>query len=56
LNTQKNENDYRKKAKFIKRPQDSYNENIQKLYEIRSNRRITKNDMEIIIPNWIVED
>lgn len=55
LNTQKNENDYRKKAKFMKRHQDPYNENIQKLYEIRSNRRITKNDMEIFMPNWDIE-
>jgi len=56
LNTQKNESDYRKKAKFMKRPQDPYNENIQKLYEIRSNRRITKNDMETIVPDWVVEN
>jgi len=56
LNTQKNESDYRKKAKFIKRPQDPYNENIQKLYEIRPNRRINKNDMETIIPDWVIEN
>jgi Rps23 Pro-64 3,4-dihydroxylase Tpa1-like proline 4-hydroxylase len=56
LNTQKNESEYRKKAKFTKRPQDPYNENIQTLYEIRSNRRITKNDMETIIPDWVVEN
>jgi hypothetical protein len=40
----------------MKRPQDPYNENIQKLYDIRSNRRITKNDMETIIPDWVVEN
>jgi hypothetical protein len=56
LNTQKNESEYRKKAKFTKRPQDHYNENIQTLYEIRSNRRITKNDMETIIPDWVLEN
>lgn len=56
LNTQKNESEYRKKAKFMKRPQDTYNENIQKLYEIRSNRRITKNDMETLIPEWVIEN
>lgn len=55
LSTAKNEIDYRKKAKFTKRPQDPYNENMQKLYEIRSNRRITQNDLETIIPDWTVE-
>lgn len=55
LSTAKNETDYRKKAKFTKRPQDPYNENMQKLYEIRSNRRITQNDLETIIPDWTVE-
>ncbi len=55
LNTQKPEEEYRKKAKFIKRPQDHYDENIEKLYEIRPYRRITKEDMNILMPNWTDE-
>lgn len=55
LNTQKNEKDYRIKAHFVKRPQDPYNEKIEKLYEIRSNRRITDDDLKKIIPEWVVE-
>jgi len=56
LNTKKNENEYRKKAKFTKRLQDPYNENLQTLYDLRSNRRITKNDMETIMPDWVIEN
>jgi hypothetical protein len=52
LNTHKSEKDYRKKAKFIKRPQDPYDENMEKLYEIRPHRRITKEDMNTLMPNW----
>jgi len=55
LNTQKSEKKYRKKAKFIKRPEDPYDENIQKLYDIRPHRRITKKDMYILMPNWTDE-
>jgi Rps23 Pro-64 3,4-dihydroxylase Tpa1-like proline 4-hydroxylase len=55
LNTEKSEKDYRKKAKFIKRPEDPFDENIQKLYEIRPQRLITKEDMEKIMPDWSVE-
>lgn len=55
LNTLKNENEYRKKAKFIKRPEDSFDENIQKLYEIRPFRRITKEDMNLLMPNWNIQ-
>ena len=55
LNTQKLENDYRKKAKFIKRPEDPYDENIYKLYDIRTNRRITKEDMSSLMPHWTEE-
>lgn len=56
LNTQKNENNYRIKARFVKRPQDPYNEKIEKLYELRSSRRITKDDLKEIIPEWVVEN
>lgn len=55
LNSEKSEEQYRKKAKFIKRPQESYNENIQKLYDIRPTRRITDEDMKLLIPDWTVE-
>jgi hypothetical protein len=55
LNTQKHENDYRKKAKFVKRPVDNYDPNIQKLYDIRPYRRITTHDLETIVPDWTVE-
>ena len=44
-----------KKAKFVKRPEDPYDENMQKLYEIRPNRRITREDMDLIMPNWTEE-
>ena len=55
LNTQKNENQYRKKAKFIKHPDDTFDENMEKLYNIRSNRRITKEDMDLLMPDWSIE-
>jgi hypothetical protein len=55
LNTQKDENKYRKKAKFVKRPEDPYDEKMEKLYEIRPNRRITKEDMDILMPEWTEE-
>jgi len=55
LNTQKDENNYRKKAKFVKRPEDIYDEKMEKLYEIRPNRRITKEDMDILMPEWTEE-
>lgn len=55
INTQKHEEQYRKKAKFIKRPGDPYDENIQKLYDIRPNRRITKEDMKLLMPNWTID-
>jgi hypothetical protein len=56
LNSQKNEDEYRKKAKFVKRPQDSYNKNMEELYNIRRYRRIEKTDMELLFPNWKKEN
>lgn len=56
LNSKKKENEYRKKAKFIKSPHEKYNYNMDKLYEIRRNRRITKQDMQNLFPNWKKED
>ena len=52
LNSPKIEYNYRKKAQFTKRPEDPYDENIQKLYNIRSNRLITKEDLNLLMPNW----
>lgn len=55
LNTNKNEDDYRKKAKFIKRPEDPFNEKIEKLYNIRPFRRITQTDLNLLMPDWTIE-
>ena len=55
LNTKKNEDSYRKKAKFIKRPEDPFNEKIEELYNIRPYRRITKSDLDLLVPNWTIE-
>jgi hypothetical protein len=55
LNTLKDENNYRKKAKFVRRPEDVYCEKTQKLYEIRPYRRITKKDLIDIFPEWTVD-
>ena len=43
---------YRKKAAFIKRPQDPYYEQMEKLYKIRPLRRIEKKDLDEIWPEW----
>ena len=56
LNTLKSELEYRKKAKFIKRPKDKYDKNLEELYKIRPNRRITKEDLEKYMPNWKKEN
>jgi Rps23 Pro-64 3,4-dihydroxylase Tpa1-like proline 4-hydroxylase len=55
LNSKKLEEHYRKKAKFVKCPEEPYNENIEKLYEIRPNRRITHEDMLLLMPDWTIE-
>lgn len=54
LKTYKNENEYRKKAKFIKHPNEIHDDKLSKLYEIRPNRRITNDDMNSIMPEWKV--
>ena len=46
---------YRTKATFIKRPQDPEDERMEKLYEIRPHRRIEKEDMDKIWPDWTPE-
>jgi Rps23 Pro-64 3,4-dihydroxylase Tpa1-like proline 4-hydroxylase len=52
----KNKLDYRKKATFIKKAEEKYDENMQKLYEIRSNRLITEEDLKTLFPFWKKED
>jgi hypothetical protein len=56
LNSQKSEDEYRLKAKFVKRPTDITSSGIDHLYEIRPHRRITKEDMEQHAPDWRMED
>lgn len=46
---------FRTKATFIKRPEDPYDERIEKLYKIRPLRLITQEDMESIYPEWYAE-
>lgn len=43
---------YRTKAAFIKRPNDPNCKKMEKLYKIRPHRRISKEDMEKIWPDW----
>ena len=43
---------FRTKATFVKRPQDPYDETMEKLYKIRPYRRIEKNDLDEIYPEW----
>lgn len=43
---------YRTKATFVKRPEDKYDERIDKLYKIRPHRRIEKEDLDEIWPEW----
>lgn len=52
LCTKKSDTMYRYKAKFVKRPFDPMDERMMKLYEIRSNRRISEQDMQEIWPEW----
>lgn len=48
------EDGYRKKAVFVKRPQDNYDERMEKLYKIRPYRRITESDMKELWPEWTI--
>lgn len=52
LESIKNEEDYRHKAKFVRRPNDIPNDGVERLYEIRSNRRIEKTDLQKFVPWW----
>jgi dTDP-glucose 4,6-dehydratase len=46
---------YRTKACFIKRPEDPYDERMEKLYKIRPMRLITEKDLEEIYPEWLLK-
>lgn len=48
------EDGYRKKAVFVKRPFDKYDERMEKLYKIRPFRIITNDDMKEIWPEWTI--
>jgi Rps23 Pro-64 3,4-dihydroxylase Tpa1-like proline 4-hydroxylase len=52
LNSKKSEELYRKKARYVKRPHDENNENLEELYKIRPYRRIQQEDMDKYFPNW----
>ena len=47
-----NENGFRKKAVFVKRPSDPYDERMEALYKIRPHRLITDQDMQNIWSDW----
>ena len=47
-----NENGFRKKAVFVKRPSDPYDERMEALYKIRPHRLITDEDMKEIWNDW----
>ena len=45
---------YRNKAKYvITNEKDKNNDGLQKLCEIRENRRLTEHDIELYCPGWI---
>lgn len=46
---------YRSKAAFVKRPEDLLIPQMEELYKIRPHRRIEKEDMEKIWPEWTPE-
>jgi|TARA_B110000114_G_scaffold3624_1_gene3690 Rps23 Pro-64 3,4-dihydroxylase Tpa1-like proline 4-hydroxylase len=55
LYSKKSEDDYRKKATFMKRPSDLYDAGINQLYKIRPFRRITNDDLVKHVPLWTKE-
>jgi hypothetical protein len=56
LSSKKPNYEYRKKAKYAKIHDEPYNGNMSKLYEIRSNRLITNEDLQQYFPNWKISD
>jgi len=55
LNTSKDEKEYRKKAKYTRRPCDPPCAQLDQLFEIRSLRRIEPEDRPHYFPNWSKE-
>ena len=49
------ENVFRTKARFTKKPSDIDYPQMKKLYEIRPKRRIEKEDLDEIWPDWTPE-
>jgi Rps23 Pro-64 3,4-dihydroxylase Tpa1-like proline 4-hydroxylase len=47
-----NEDGYRMKATFVKHPDTPFDSRMDKLYKIRSQRRIEPDDMRRIYPDW----
>lgn len=56
LCSMKAETEYRMKAAYTKRPQDPYDKNKSELFKIRSNRRITQEDLLKYCPTWTIND
>jgi Rps23 Pro-64 3,4-dihydroxylase Tpa1-like proline 4-hydroxylase len=56
LNSKKSEELYRKKARYVKRPHDEFNKQLEELYKIRPYRRIQQEDMDKYFPNWKPSD
>lgn len=52
INDTENTKNIRYKAKFRALPSQSINDKLQKLYDIRAERRITSEDLSTIYPNW----
>jgi Rps23 Pro-64 3,4-dihydroxylase Tpa1-like proline 4-hydroxylase len=55
LKSEKSEDDYRTKAKFVRRPTDIYSPGINELYKIRPFRRIEREDIMQHTPEWTKE-
>jgi len=56
LNSIKSQSDYRKKAKFTKTKYEKIDKNMLELYNIRSERLITNEDLKLYFPNWTITD
>ena len=56
LNSIKSQSDYRKKAKFTKQKNEKFDKNMLELYNIRSERLITSEDLKLYFPNWTITD
>jgi Rps23 Pro-64 3,4-dihydroxylase Tpa1-like proline 4-hydroxylase len=56
LNSIKSQSDYRKKAKFTKTKYENFDKNMLELYNIRSERLITNEDLKLYFPNWKITD